>query len=328
MSEHRHGAIRINSIDGDAGTAPDAEFCRVENMNLQAEPERTTEKCAGEIIADMTTVDRINPQLTFTVKDHGQIILFDAAECGRGVADIEAYLREVDPDSKKPVAAASLVHDYYEIYNGLFYWTEMVLDLNGSTFNCTVDINFDPNGVPTEPFNLQENIAYPTIAGGHDVFALSKSFLNGTQIPNVRRIRVENEYQFDTDAEEARVTEWREVRAVNDAITRVRVTTSERFNWVPTTGIAHSGTALDGLTGLQVYARKKGYALTAAEHVLWQAESGTAYPVNATGQGANLMVDEFVVDVLKTDYLPNGSLKAGGAGSGLHLVGTAGVAIP
>lgn len=331
MTEHRHGSIRINDIDGDAGAAPDAEFCRVEQVTLNGEPQRTNENCAGEIVSDLTTVDEVNPSLQFQVKDHGQIIVLNSAECGIGVHDVELYLREVEDSGKKPKAKDSANHDYFEFYHALFYWTRMTLEPRQSSFDCVLDVTFDPGEANPTPFALQEDVVYPTIAGGHDVFALSKALLNTTELSGVRRVTVENEYQFDNDVDQSRQTEYREARAINDAITRIRVQLSERINWVPTTGIPHLGLTLDGINGLEFYARKKGYATTAAEHVLWRAESGTAYPVNLTGSGSNLATDEFIVDVLKTDYLPDGVTLKGdpaAAGNGKHLVGLPGQTIP
>ena len=312
MSQHRHGALRFNDIDNDAGAAPDVEFCRVEDVDFNAEPQRSQEKCAGEIVPDMTIVDEINPTLRATVKDHQELVLMNSAECGVGVHDVELYLREADATTRKPVDKATAVHDYIEIYDGLAYWSEFTLEpAQTSTATVIVDVTFDPDGTPTEPFNIQEDIAYPTIAGGHDLFTLGKVLLNGTALKNVQRVTVQNEYQFDTEVERSRRTEYREARVVSDAITRIRIRLQERMNWVPTTGIAHKGSALDGVNGIEIYARKKGYAESALQHVKWQAIDGKAYPVNLQGSRSNLATDEFVIEIeKKTTHLVGTSLQA------------------
>lgn len=300
MTQHRHGALRINDIDNDAGAAPDAEFCRVEDADFNAEPQRTGEKCAGEVIPDMFVIDQINPTLRCTVKDHQQLVLLNSVECGVSVHDVELYLREVDADSKKPVAKATAQHDYIEIYDGLAYWTEFTLESSQtSTATVIVDALYDAAGANAAPFDLQENVAYPTISGGHDLFTLGPVYLNNTQLGSVQRVTAANEYQFDSDVDQTRLTAYREARAVNDAVTRIRVRLKYRINWVPTTGVAHQGTALDSTNGIVFYARKKGYANTATEHVKWQAIDGTAFPINLQGSGSNLATDEFVVDVKK-----------------------------
>lgn len=296
MTQHRHGAILFGDVTGVAAGPPDMQFCHVEDFDFNADPERTLQRCAGEIVPGLSTIDQISPVLRFTVKDLEELLKLDGIPCGNLVADIDAYAREVG-DGYKPDAAASTTHEAFDIHQALVYWPQMTLSANrDATANVVCDIYHDPDGVPTEPFEQDAGVALPTVSSpnGHRIFQLSKVFLDGTQIPRVMEVSVANDITFDTDV--PATTEFRELFSVNSAVTRITVKTKDRFNWTAT-GISFNGDDLDGVNGLEFYARQKGFATTASKHILFQALTGRVFPVSTTGSDSP-MVDEFVVEIV------------------------------
>jgi hypothetical protein len=144
------------------------------------------------------------------------------------------------------------------------------------------------------PFSVVENVAYPTITGGEKIFTLGLTKLNGTVVPRIQSVNISNEFQFEADDDIVRGV-YKERTIINDSATLIRIKTKERFNWAAT-GFGFGGLPLNGTSGLTCFARRKNYAESAAEHFKIVATTGQVFPVNAQGQGTQLMVDEFVVE--------------------------------
>lgn len=289
MTQHRHGAIQFGGVTG--GSA--VEFCRVENLDFMGEPKRTRQRCAGNVVADLLTVDEVNPQFKFDVKDLEVIKALLCHPYGNTVSDVDLYMREVG--SVGPTAAATTSHDNYSVPAGMVYWTALnMTSKQDIVTNVVLDALFDPDGLETQPVYVIEDVAYPSVSGGAKIFTLGLLKLNGTAIPRVQSVQISNEFQFEQDDDIVRGV-YKERTIVNDSATMIRVKTKERFNWLDA-GFLPGGTSLNGSTGLTVFARRKGYAESATEHTKIVASTGQVFPLNAQGQGSQLMVDEFVVE--------------------------------
>lgn len=292
MSQHRHSSIKFNTVSGGSAVG----FSRVENLDTQGEPQRTRHKFAGDVISDQTVVDQVNPQFKFNVMDIEELAKLLCIPYGNSVSDIDVFLRDVGTNGT-PSAIASTVHKLYDIPIGFVYWTNIELSSRqDAKASVVLEALFDPTGVPTAPFSVIETAAITAVTSGAKIFSLGQVQLNGTAIPRVQSVSINHELQFEQDDDIVRGP-YKERAVVNDSKTTIRVKTKERFNWL-SAGFGFGGTALNGSTGLTVWARRKGYAESALEHTRIRASTGVVYPVNANGSGSNLMVDEFVAELL------------------------------
>lgn len=291
MSQHRHSAVKFNTVTGGSAVT----FGRVENLDVQGEPQRTRHRFAGDVIADQTVVDAVNPQFKFNVMDIEELAKLLCVPYGNTVADVDLFMRDVGAVS--PVAIATATHKNYDVPIGYVYWTSIDFSSRQDVkASVVLDALFDPTGVPTTPFSVVETVAIPAVTAGLKIFTLGRVQLNGTDIPRVQSVNITNELQFEQDDDILR-TVYKERAVVNDGTIRIRVKTKERFNWLAA-GFGFNGTALNGSTGLTVWARRKNFAESALEHTRIRASTGVVYPVNAQGTGSQLMVDEFVAELL------------------------------
>lgn len=291
MSQHRHSSIKFNTVTSGSAVA----FARVENLDVQGEPQRTRHKFAGDVIADQTVVDQVNPQFKFNVMDIEELAKLLCVPYGNTVGDVDVFMRDVGAISPSPIA--STVHKLYDIPTGFVYWTSIDFSSRqDAKASVVLEALFDPAGVPTAPFSVIETAAITAVSTGLKIFSLGRVQLNGVDIPRVQSVNITNELQFEQDDDIVR-SPYKERAVVNDGTIRIRVKTKERFNWLAA-GFGFAGTALNGSTGLTVWARRKGFAESALEHTRIRASTGTVYPVNANGSGSNLMVDEFVAELL------------------------------
>lgn len=288
MSTHRHGAIQFATVT--SGSA--VEFCRVDNLDVQGEPKRTRQRCNGNVMSDILTVDEVNAQFKWDAKDLEAVAALLCHPYGNTVTDIDVWMREVA--ALGPTALATATHKNYSIPLGFVYWTAINMNAKQDiAVNCVLDTIFDPAGVETVPFTVVSTIAHPAVTGGAKIFTLGMTKLNGTAIPRVQSVTISNEFQFEADDDIVRGV-YKERTIINDSVTTIRVKTKDRFNWI-TAGLG--GLALNGTTGFTTFARRKNYAESASEHVKIVASTGQVFPINAQGQGSQLMVDEFVVEV-------------------------------
>jgi len=289
MTQQRHGAVQFGTVTG--GSA--VEFCRVDNFDVQGEPKRTRQRCAGNVIADLLTVDEVNPQFKFDVKDLEGIKNLLCHPYGNIVEDVDLFLRDIA--AVGPVAAATETHKNYSVPLGFVYWTAInMTSKQDVAVNVVLDAVFDPAGAETVPFAVIDDVAYPAVTGGAKIFTLGLTKLNGTALSRVQSVTISNEFQFEADDDIVRGV-YKERTIINDSATMIRVKLKDRINWLDA-GFGFGGTALNGTTGLTVFARRKGYAEAATEHMKIVAAVGQVFPINAQGQGSQLMVDEFVVE--------------------------------
>ena len=296
----RHGGIEIGGVTGGSAT----EVCRVDNFDVQGEPKRTRQRCAGNVISDLMTVDEVMPQFKFDVKDLEFIAALLCHPYGNTVEDIDLYLRDVA--AVGPTAAATETHKNFSVPLGFIYWTAInMVSKQDVSVNVVLDTLFDPAGAETVPMSVISDVAYPSITGGGKIFTLGLTKLNGTALSRVQSVTISNEFQFENDDDIVRGV-YKERTIINDSATMIRVKLKDRVNWT-SSGLGFGGTALNGTTGFTTFARRKGYAENATEHVKIVASTGQVFPINAQGQGSQLMVDEFVVEAM----LPaSGSLLA------------------
>lgn len=286
---NRAGAVKFATVTG--GSA--VEFCRVDNFDVQGEPKRTRQRCSGNVVADLLTVDEVNAQFKWDVKDVEASIGLLCHPYGNLVGDVDLFLRDVA--AVGPTAIATTTHKNYDVPLGFVYWTALNLSSKqDAVMNFALDTLFDPAGAETVPFSVVESVAFPSVTGGSKIFTLGLSKLNGTALTRVQSVSISNEFQFENDDDITRGV-FKERTIINDSATMIRVKLKERINWT-SAGFGFNGTALNGTTGFTVFARRKNYAESATEHVKIVAPTGTVYPINAQGQGAQLMVDEFVVE--------------------------------
>lgn len=290
MSQHRHSLVKFNTVSGGSAVT----FGRVENLDVQGEPQRTRHRYAGDVIADQVVVDSVNPQFKFNVMDIEELAKLLCVPYGNTVADIDLFMRNIG--SVSPDAIAATTHKNYDVPIGYVYWSSIdFTSRQDAKASVVLDALFDPTGVPTAPFSVIETVAVPATSAGLKIFTLGQVQLNGVQIPRVQSVNITKELQFEQDDDIVR-TVYKERAVVNDSTIRIRVKTKERFNWL-SAGFGFNGTALNGSTGLTVFARRKNFAEAATEHVRIRASTGTVYPVNTQGTGSQLMVDDFIAEL-------------------------------
>lgn len=286
---NRAGAIKFATVTG--GLA--VEFNRIDNLDVQGEPKRTRQRGSGNVVADILTVDEVNPQFKFDVKDIEAMMGLLCHPYGNTVGDVDVFLRNVA--AVGPSTIASITHKNYDVPSGFVYWTNINLSSKqDAAVNVVVDTIFDPEGAELVPFTVIEGVAFPAVTGGSKIFTLGMSKLNGVMLSRVQSVMIANEFQFEADDDIDRGV-FKERTIINDSATTIRVKLKERVNWTDS-GFGFNGSALNGTTGFTVFARRKNFAESATEHVKIVAPTGNVFPINAAGQGAQLMVDEFVVE--------------------------------
>jgi len=286
------------------------EFSTLMNAQWSAEIQSLLEYPAGHVHPMFTAVQTQRPVVSFTTP-RLDTLLGAIGVGGAALGSVATYFKLATATGNAARNASS--HQKVTIASSLGYWTGLKLPHNAvGSADVMIAAVYDGTNNPFVYAGSQALSGNLTAAG---YFGAGPVAINGVAIPGIQDISVESGITLQNEGGESEL--WDTFIGIEKTAPVVTITTKTLTNW-STLGLA--GTALNGSSGLQFYARKfspngNRVANATAEHIYFQGLLGMALPVNTSGEGNKTISDTLRVVLIS------------GSDSVVPLIGTTASAI-
>lgn len=273
------------------------EFSQLTNTDAAAGIQMLKVRPAGHPHVMFVANQKQEPVINFTTNELETLL--GAVGVGGAAVGNTSYVYYKLATETGSVARATTSHHRLGIAELLAYWSTIRLPHNGQG---EADVSLAPVFDGTnDPVVYGGSIALPGNLSAAQNFGAGPVGLNGTALPGIQNIEIASGLQLTREGGESE--EWDTFIGVEMTDVIVTITLKEAVNW-GTLGL--TGTALNGTSGLQFYARKYAangsrVANATGEHILFQATTGKAVPVNTTGQGSSPISDTLRVECVAPD---------------------------
>lgn len=268
------------------------EFSQLTNTDVQGGIQMLKVRPAGHPHVMFVANQKQEPVINFTTNELSTLL----GTVGVGGAAIgnSSYVYYKKAAETGSVARATTEHHRLVIAEMLAHWSTIRLPHNG---NGEADVVLAPNFDGTnDPVVYGGSVALSGNLSAAQNFGAGPVGLNGTALPAVQNIEISSGIQLIRAGGDSE--EWDTFIGVETTDVVVTLTFLEAINW-GTLGL--TGTALNGTSGLEFYARKYAangsrVANATAEHIYFKATTGKAVPVNTTGQNSSPISDTLRVE--------------------------------
>ena len=244
---------------------------------------------AGHVHPMYRANDVLQPMAEFSTPDLATV-LANVPAGGLGfTTGLSCHLKKATQTGS--ASRASLVHSKIAMTEGLIYWSSLRLPHRGQG-QAQVSILAGYDGT-NDPFVYSSGIALPGNLTDGLYYGAGPVAINGTAIPGVQEIQVDSGVRVLRAGGESE--EYDTFLMVETTEPIVTIRTLEPTNWG---SLGLRGTILNGVTGLQFYARHLRTSNAATTNILGQATNGAALPVDSSGQGTSLVTDTLRVECI------------------------------
>jgi hypothetical protein len=273
------------------------EICQVDSTKWDAGIDSLIGRPAGHT-APMFRANQAQKSLvTFSTSQLATLL----AACGvNGLActsAVDTYFKKATVTSS--VARATTDHERLQIPQSLLYWNSITLDHNGiSKADCTLIASYDGTN---DIVIWTGSVALPGNLTAAEQYGCGPLYINGVAIQGIQRARIQSGLKTIQEGDASEL--WDSVVAVEEIEPVVEIETIQPINW-GTLGL--EGSALDGVTGLELWARK--YAANSSrvanatpEHIKFTGLLGSVIPVDSDGRDTNPITDTLRCELVAPD---------------------------
>lgn len=266
---------------------------QIKSAKWSAGAEAMLEYAAGHTHPQFVATMKQSPTLEFSTSQLSTL-LAAVGVGGIAPAAITTYLKAASTTGN--VARATTGHKRLVINSSVVYWTQIRLPHNGEgEAQVVIACNFDGTNAP---FVYTGSVALAGNQTAAEHFGCGPVSINGSAIPGVQEVTISSGIQLVQEGGESEV--YNTFTGIEQTRPTITIQTREMINW-STIGLA--GTALNGSTGVVVYARKfaangQRVANATTEHISFQGLLGQAIPQDTSGDGGNVCSDTILCNLV------------------------------
>lgn len=200
------------------------------------------------------------------------------------------------------VARGTASHRTVAVNLGILHWTRISLPHNGrADANCVITAAYDGTNFPFV-FTGSQALSGNLIAT--EYFGAGPVRINGTAIPGIKSIDIDSGIELLQESSDGEL--WDTFVGIQRRAPVVTIKTLEMINW---SLLGLEGANLDGINGLEFYARK--YSSTGrvananAQHIYFRGINGSVIPMDSDGQDSSPLSDTIKAELISSsDSVP------------------------
>jgi hypothetical protein len=270
------------------------EFHQIHRQRWVAGIQSMLEHLAGHPHPMFTANQRQQPAVEFTTSQL-DTVLANIGVGGAAVGSTATYFKKVTETGS--VARATTEHERITLAESTVYWTTLRLPHNGrAEIDVVMVVTYDGSN---EPFVFAGTVALSGNLSVGGYWGLGPCSVNGTAITGPQDVTIESGVQLIQAGDASELYDT--FCGVEKTAPRVTIRTLNRVNWSTLLGL--NGLALNGTTGLVVFARKYAanddrVANGTNGHIKLIGLNGQAVPQDSSGEETGLVSDTCVFNLI------------------------------